>query len=107
MGLGASLRPIRCSIVLPANHQKVGEPTSGLEPLTCSLRVISQACRGVQGIALAAYLRRFFFSALLGVAPYCVPGGVRVVSQGLQWYAGALSLSRYSAYLRRIKRADE
>jgi hypothetical protein len=28
--------------VLPANHYKVGEPTSGLEPLTCSLRVCGQ-----------------------------------------------------------------
>jgi hypothetical protein len=33
----------------------------------------------VQGIADAAYLEGFPFPALLRVAPYCVPGGVRVV----------------------------
>src|ERR671921_2185876 len=37
-------------------------------------------CRGVQGIAEPAYLEGFLFSGLLGVAPYCVPGGVSVVS---------------------------
>jgi hypothetical protein len=37
-------------------------------------------CRGVQGIANAAYLEGFPFPALLCVAPYCVPGGIRVVS---------------------------
>jgi hypothetical protein len=59
------------------------EPTSGLEPLTpahyeCAVR----RCRGVHGFANAAYLSRFLFSALLRVAPYCVPGGIRVVSKG-------------------------
>jgi hypothetical protein len=52
-------------------------PTSGLEPLSCSLRVIGQA---LQGIAHAAYLEGFPFPALLCVAPYCAPGGIRVVS---------------------------
>jgi hypothetical protein len=33
-------------------------------------------CRGVQGIANAAYLEGFPFPALLRVAPYCAPGGV-------------------------------
>ena|SRR5215213_6706290 len=28
-----------CLYVLPANRGKIGEPTSGLEPLSCSLRV--------------------------------------------------------------------
>jgi hypothetical protein len=37
-------------------------------------------CSGVQGFAIAAYLERFPFPALLRVAPYCVPGGIRVVS---------------------------
>jgi hypothetical protein len=54
-----------------------GEPTSGLEPLTCSLRVCGHV---LQGIAIAAYLKGFPFSGLLSVAPYCVPGGIRVVS---------------------------
>jgi hypothetical protein len=34
----------------------------------------------VQGIANPAYLEGFPFSALLRVAPYSVPGGIRVVS---------------------------
>jgi hypothetical protein len=38
-------------------------------------------CRGVQGVANAAYLEGFPFPALLSVAPYCAPGGVRVVSR--------------------------
>jgi hypothetical protein len=37
-------------------------------------------CRGVQGIVNAAYLQGFPFPASLSVAPYCVPGGIRVVS---------------------------
>src|SRR5215218_9188011 len=37
-------------------------------------------CRGVQRIANAAYLEEFPFPALLSVAPYCVPGGIRMVS---------------------------
>jgi hypothetical protein len=37
-------------------------------------------CSGVQGFAIAAYLEGFPFPALLRVAPYCVPGGIRVVS---------------------------
>jgi hypothetical protein len=56
---------------------------SGLEPLTCSLRVITQALQGVHGIANAAYLEGFPFSGLLRVAPYCVPGGIRMVSKGI------------------------
>src|SRR5215210_32699 len=31
-----------CLYVLPANRKKIREPTSGLEPLTCSLRVCGQ-----------------------------------------------------------------
>src|SRR5829696_1390419 len=37
-------------------------------------------CRGLHGFANPPYLGRFPFSALHGVAPYCVPGGIRVVS---------------------------
>ena len=36
----------------------------------------------MQGVANAAYLSRNRFCGLLYVAPYCVPGGVRVVSKG-------------------------
>ncbi len=37
-------------------------------------------CRSVHEVANSAYLSRFLFSALPSVAPYCVLGGVRVVS---------------------------
>jgi hypothetical protein len=32
----------QCSYIFPANYQKVGELTSGLEPLICSLGVCGQ-----------------------------------------------------------------
>src|SRR5215211_3975765 len=35
---------------------------------------------GVQELANAAYLSGFLCSELLRVAPYCVPGGIRVIS---------------------------
>src|SRR5919107_5837214 len=41
-------------------------------------------CGGVQRIANAAYLEGFLFPALLRVAPYCVPGGIRVVSNSVR-----------------------
>jgi uncharacterized membrane protein YedE/YeeE len=37
-------------------------------------------CRGLQKLANPAFLGGFLFSGLLSVAPYCVPGGIRVVS---------------------------
>src|SRR5919112_662850 len=63
-------------------------------------------CRGVQRIANAAYLEGFPFPALLRVAPYCVPGGIRVVSgratatvrQQVQWQA----LATFGATIRRL-----
>jgi hypothetical protein len=48
--------------------------------LISSYECAVMCCRGVQGIANAAYLEGFPFPALLSVAPYCVPGGIRVVS---------------------------
>jgi hypothetical protein len=36
---------------------------------------------GVQRNVNPAYLEGFPFPALLRVAPYCIPGGVRVVSE--------------------------
>ena len=39
-------------------------------------------CRGLHGLANPAFLSRFLFPVLLRVAPYCVPGGIRVVSKG-------------------------
>src|SRR5215211_4893959 len=37
-------------------------------------------CRGLPGVANPAFLGGFLFSGLLRVAPYCAPGGIRVVS---------------------------
>ena len=37
-------------------------------------------CRGLHEVANPAFLSRFLCSGLLRVAPYCVPGGIRVVS---------------------------
>jgi len=52
------------------------EPTSGLEPLTCLLRVTIIRCRDLQEFATPPHLSRFLFSALPRVAPYCARGGV-------------------------------
>src|SRR5215216_2713527 len=38
-------------------------------------------CRGLHKLANRAFLKGFVLSGLLCVAPYCVPGGVRVVSK--------------------------
>ena len=37
----------------------------------------------LQAVAKPAYLSGFLFYAMPCVAPYCVPGGVRVVSSGV------------------------
>ena len=37
-------------------------------------------CRGLRGLAIPAYLGGFLCSALLRIAPYCAPAGIRVVS---------------------------
>jgi hypothetical protein len=47
----------------------------------CSLRVITQP---LQGVANTPYLKGFLCCALPRVAPYCVPSGVRVVSNRLR-----------------------
>ena len=70
--------------------RKTREPTSGFEPLYCSLRVIIHA---LQGIANPAFLIRFLCSVLPCVAPYCVPGGVKVVSISPPIYLGNGSLA--------------
>jgi hypothetical protein len=53
-------------------------------------------CRGMQGVANAAYLEGFPFSGLLSVAPYCVPGGIRLVSNGIDSFSldSPLNLAR-------------
>src|SRR5215218_8635655 len=45
-----------------------------------SLRVITQALQGCAGGCKSRISKGVPFSALLRVAPYCVPGGIRVVS---------------------------
>jgi hypothetical protein len=58
------------------------EPTSGLEPLTpAHYECAVMCCRDSHGIADPAFLAGFLCCGLLRVAPYCVPGGVRVVSR--------------------------
>src|SRR5215210_8861664 len=44
------------------------EPTSGLEPLTCSLRVIGQALQGCAGVCKSPVSRRL---SLLRIAASC------------------------------------
>ena len=54
-------------------------------------------CRGLHCLANRPYLGDFLFSGLLCVAPYCVPGGIRVVSRAataiargqIQWHGPA------------------
>jgi hypothetical protein len=53
----------------------------------------------VQGIANAAYLSGLLFSGLPCVAPYCVPGGVRVVSIA-SIYCTAATVPRYKWFYR-------
>ena len=67
-------------------------------------------CRGLHRVAKPAYLSRFPFCALLGVAPYCVRGGVRVVSiiafpSALLKRGSEESKIRTSPFLSSMKRA--
>jgi hypothetical protein len=55
-------------------------------------------CRGLHGFANPAFLGNFSFSTLPHVAPYCVPGGVRVVSRGRRLHV----VDTYSLGARRI-----
>ncbi len=52
----------------PANLDKIIEPTSGLEPLTCSLRVIGQALQGCAQACNCRISKPLFF---LWVAEGC------------------------------------
>ena len=64
----------------------VGVKPSESARMTCLL--ITGDNRGVAGVctghASPGLLSRFLFSALPCVAPYCVRGGVRVVSSGVK-----------------------
>src|SRR5215208_38518 len=67
VGVAGAGAPLRFG-VFPANLYKLGEPTSGLEPLSCSLRVITQALQGAAGGCDSRISRRF---PLLRVAECC------------------------------------
>jgi hypothetical protein len=60
-------------------------------------------CRGVQGVANPAYLSHFLFSGLPCVAPYCVPGGVRVVSMSSAPLASAKGSLYWEAMAARLR----
>src|SRR5919107_4191927 len=70
--------------VILTRHRAPGilrKATSGLEPLTpAHYECTVSRCRGLPRVAIPAYLNGFPFSTLLRVAPYRVPGGIRVVS---------------------------
>jgi hypothetical protein len=67
-------------IVASAYAEKRGADERTRTAYPCSLRVITHA---LQGVANAAYLEELLFPALLSVAPYCAPGGIRLVSSTL------------------------
>ncbi len=71
----------------PANPKKIREPTSGLEPLTCSLRVISQA---LQGFAHGCKARRDKPVSFLYLAVCCTVLRSR-------WYQSGINITLVSA----------
>jgi hypothetical protein len=80
-GQGGISKPFRLDVLVPVQRvRRADERARTAYP--CSLRVIGQALQGFTGVANAAYLSRLLFCRLPRVAPYCVPGGVRVVSGG-------------------------
>ena len=72
-----------------------GEPTSGLEPLSCSLRVIGQVLQGFARGCKSPISKGFSFSTLLSVAPYSVPGGIRLVSTEHSSFTIVLTRARF------------
>src|SRR5215216_5147790 len=67
VGVTGAGAPLRFG-VFPANLYKIGEPTSGLEPPTCSLRVITQALQGCAGGCKCRIYKRL---SLLWLAGCC------------------------------------
>ena len=61
----------------------------------CSLRVIGQGLQGLLGVANPPYLKGFSFSTLLSVAPYSVPGGIRLVSTEHSSFTIVLTRARF------------
>jgi hypothetical protein len=64
-------------------------------------------CRGLHSLANPAYLSRFPFSGLLSVAPYCVLGGVREVSNDLNANTEAHLLPHISLTYAESKRVTD
>jgi hypothetical protein len=58
------------------------ELRSGLELLTCSLRACGQALQGCARACKSRISKRLSSLRVLRVAPYCVPGGIRVRNRG-------------------------
>jgi hypothetical protein len=89
-------RGVISSAVSPANTKKKGEPTSGLEPLTCSLRVMHQA---LQGLAWGCKSRIYKAVSLLCLAPYCTVLRSR-------WCQSGVNSALVSTFDQRPPRAD-
>src|SRR5918995_3888911 len=63
-----------CEEVRADERTRTAYPCSSYE---CAVR----RCRSSPGVAMPAFLSGLLCSGLPRVAPYCVPGGVRVVSE--------------------------
>jgi hypothetical protein len=67
VGVAGAGAPLRFG-VFPANLYKLGEPTSGLEPLTCSLRVCGQWLLNVARVCKSRLDKGF---SVPSIAHYC------------------------------------
>jgi hypothetical protein len=63
-----------------ANRNLLRGPTSGLEPLTCSLRVRGRSFLGVAEVCSSLYIRGFLFFGLPVVALCCIRVRVKLGS---------------------------
>ena len=91
---GCFLAALRMSIGRSQEVEPHREPMNRLESLSCSLRVIIHVLQGLARV----YIRHVFagFAPCPLIAPYCAPGGVRVVS-GIRRVLGEGSLLNRSA----------
>jgi hypothetical protein len=67
VGVAGAGAPLRFG-VFPANLYKIGEPTSGLESLSCSLRVCGRWLLSVARVCISLITTRFFVPS---IAHYC------------------------------------
>src|ERR671910_922078 len=72
--------PLIC--VLPANESRAKGRRADANRFPAYYELWFTRCRGLHEGATLPFLGRFHFSGLLSVAPYCAPGGIRVVSTG-------------------------